>query len=160
MGKISKAISAGLSMFQLRKATADASKVLDGETFYASNKDLKKGNMPNNTGWGKTLDPGTQVIVPKGYHPGTTTVAARSVNSNDVKNKVMTATVELQSGSTDVGADRYILGLTNIDMHHYPGDGSSDPGEMWYVGLTNYHTIGMASANGTRPSVTYTYIPV
>ena len=160
MGKISKAISAGLSMFKLRKATADASQVLEGSTFYAGNKELKKGIMPNNTGWGKTLDPGTQVIVPKGYHPGTTKVSARSVNSNDVKNKVITATVVLESASTDVGADRYILGFTNVDMHHYPGNGTSDPGEMWYVGLTNYHTIGMATANSTRPVVTYTYIPV
>lgn len=42
MGKISKAISAGLSMFKLRKATADASQVLEGSTFYSGNKELKK----------------------------------------------------------------------------------------------------------------------
>lgn len=70
MGKISKAISAGLSMFKLRKATADASQVLEGSTFYSGNKELKKGIMPNQNSYSKVLNPGEIIQLPEGYYNG------------------------------------------------------------------------------------------
>ena len=160
MGKISKAISAGLSMFQLRKATADASQVLEGSTFYAGNKELKKGTMPNKAGWGKTLDPGTEVAIPKGYHPGTTKVSARNITAADVMSKAMTAGIVCSNGNNDVGSDKYIIGLVNVDCRRYPGDYTAQPGEMWGVSIYDGHTIASSAADSTKPYVTYRYIPV
>lgn len=84
MGKISKAISAGLSMFQLRKATADASKVLEGSTFYAGSKELKKGTMPNKAGWTGSVVPGGTKAIPEGYHDGTSNITAPAIKTVEV----------------------------------------------------------------------------
>lgn len=57
MGIIAGAISKGLSLFKLNKATAIEGHVLAGETFYARSKDIRKGTLKNcgqyqTGGWG------------------------------------------------------------------------------------------------------------
>lgn len=151
----------GLVNSKLALADAGTENVLSGKKFYAGDKIIKTGSMPNNTGWSETLGPGTEVSIPKGYHPGTTKVSARIITASDVLSRVSTASIECNSnGNTDVGADKYIIGLVHVKTHRYPGDYTEQPGEMWDVSIYNSHTIASNSADGTRPYVTYRYIPV
>lgn len=51
MGIISGPIGKGLSLFKLKQATANASDVLKGVTFFSKDKILKTGTMRNNGRW-------------------------------------------------------------------------------------------------------------
>lgn len=58
-------------------ATATASNVLAGKTFYAGADDnIKTGTMVDNGTWSKTLSPGDSVTVPGGYHNGAGKITA------------------------------------------------------------------------------------
>lgn len=109
MGKISKAISSGLSMFKLRKATADASQVLEGSTFYSGNKELKKGTMPNQKSYSKVLKPGEIIQLPEGYYNGNR-IMANSLNIGTVtfhlpqkNNNYVNVTLTTDVGHTILG---------------------------------------------------------
>lgn len=60
----------GLGLSKLAQATAAADNVLAGKSFYAANKTLKEGSMPNRGAWGAQLSPGGGTNVPGGYHTG------------------------------------------------------------------------------------------
>lgn len=60
----------GLSASKLAQATAASDNVLAGKSFYAVDKTLKEGTMPNRGAWGAQLSPGGGTNVPKGYHDG------------------------------------------------------------------------------------------
>lgn len=62
--------SGGLSNGKLEMATAAADEVLSGKTFYAGDKEIKTGAMPNNGAWKTSVDHGSSVTIPKGYHNG------------------------------------------------------------------------------------------
>lgn len=66
----------GLSKTKLALATAAESDVLSGKRFYAKDKIIKEGRMPNQGSWGATIDPGGSVIVPAGRHSGSGKVTA------------------------------------------------------------------------------------
>lgn len=66
----------GLSNGKLELATAAPDTVLSGRTFYAGNKEIKTGTMPNNGAWQSTIDPGASVTVPLGFHDGNGKVTA------------------------------------------------------------------------------------
>lgn len=88
----------GLSNGKLEMASATEADVLSGETFYAQNKELKTGAMANRGAWSSTIDPGTSVTIPQGYHDGNGKVTAnntvsQTTNSQSVANEVSTATV-------------------------------------------------------------------
>ena len=61
-------------------ATAAASNVLAGKTFYAgANDDIKTGSMVDNGAKTATLSPGGSYTIPAGYHNGAGKVTANSV---------------------------------------------------------------------------------
>lgn len=61
-------------------ATATASNVLAGKTFYAgADDDIKTGTMVDNGAKTATLSPGGSYTIPAGYHNGTGKVTANSV---------------------------------------------------------------------------------
>lgn len=60
----------GLSNGKLEMATAVPDEVLAGQTFYAGDKDIKMGSMPNNGAWSSSVNPGYSVTIPEGYHDG------------------------------------------------------------------------------------------
>lgn len=62
--------SGGLTTSKLQLATAVENEVLSGETFYAGDKCLKKGSMPNIGAWEATVGSGNSVTIPQGYHNG------------------------------------------------------------------------------------------
>ena len=139
--------------------SATAADVLTGKTFYNTDAKSKQGGqMADNGDWGTTLAPGGAIAVPPGKHSGNGVVRARGVVFSDFSSIIRSAAQGFAPGKTDIGADKYILGITNADMHHYPGDGTSDPGEMWAIWLENSHTIGVSTNNGTHPYITYNYV--
>lgn len=139
--------------------SATAADVLAGKTFYNTDAKSKQGGqMADNGDWGTTLAPGGAIAVPPGKHSGNGVVRARGVVFSDFSSIIRSAAQGFAPGKTDIGADKYILGITNADMHHYPGDGTSDPGEMWAIWLENSHTIGVSTNNGTHPYITYNYV--
>lgn len=139
--------------------SASADDVLTGKTFYNTDaKSKQAGRMADHGDWGTTLAPGGAIAVPPGKHSGNGVVRARGVVFSDFSGIIRSAAQGFAPGKTDIGADKYILGITNADMHHYPGDGSSDPGEMWAIWLENSHTIGVSTNNGTHPYITYNYV--
>lgn len=66
----------GLSKMKLALATATDAEVLAGKRFYAGDKIIKEGKMPNRGSWGTTVNPGSSVTVPAGYHDGNGQVTA------------------------------------------------------------------------------------
>lgn len=79
----------GLVNSKLALADAGAENVLSGKKFYAGDKVIKTGSMPNNGAWKATINPGQTIQVPPGYHNGSGLVAANSV-SVFVKQKTIT----------------------------------------------------------------------
>lgn len=139
--------------------SANPADVLAGKTFYNTNAKSKQGGqMADNGDWGTTLAPGGAIAVPPGKHSGNGVVRARGVVFSDFNGIIRSAAQSFAPGKTDIGADKYILGITNADMSHYPGDGTSDPGEMWAIWLENSHTIGVSTNNSTHPYITYNYV--
>lgn len=68
----------GLTNSKLAMANASEREVLAGKKFYAKDKVLKTGTMLNRGNWGTTINPGSSVAVPAGYHDGSGQVAARA----------------------------------------------------------------------------------
>lgn len=60
----------GLSNSKLAMANAALAEVLSGKTFYAGDKVLKAGTMPNNGAWSTSVSAGSSITIPKGYHNG------------------------------------------------------------------------------------------
>lgn len=76
--------SGGLSNGKLALANAEVGDVLSGKTFYAGDKLVKSGTMPNNGAWSISLNAGDSITVPLGYHNGTGKVSVRDFNSRPV----------------------------------------------------------------------------
>ncbi len=68
----------GLSESALALATAIASDVLSGKTFYAGDKDIKTGSMTNRGAWTGSVAAGSSITIPAGYHNGSGKVTASS----------------------------------------------------------------------------------
>lgn len=71
----------GLSKMKLALATAAESDVLSGKRFYAGDKIIKEGRMPNRGSWGTSLSPGGVATVPSGYHNGSGQVTAAALKT-------------------------------------------------------------------------------
>lgn len=81
----------GLSKTKLALANAAESDVLSGKRFYAKDKIIKEGRMPNRGNWGATLSPGGVATIPSGFHDG-----SGKVTAVDLK----TTTITLAASST------------------------------------------------------------
>lgn len=71
----------GLSKAKLALANAAESDVLSGKRFYAGDKIIKEGKMPNQGSWGATIAPGESVTVPDGKHDGGGRVSAKALKT-------------------------------------------------------------------------------
>lgn len=71
----------GLSKTKLALANAAESDVLSGKRFYAGDKIIKEGRMPNRGSWGTSLSPGGVVTIPSGFHDGSGQVTAVSLKT-------------------------------------------------------------------------------
>lgn len=98
----------GLTKSKLALADATAGDVLSGKKFYAGDKVVKTGTMPNNGAWSSSLAPGGSVVVPQGYHNGGGRVSAEALKAVTIT--MLTAygdwTYTLPSGT--------LVGVSNI----------------------------------------------
>lgn len=74
----------GLSKTKLALANAAESDVLSGKKFYAGDKIIKEGGMPNRGSWGATLSPGGVATIPSGFHDGSGMVTAVNLKTTTI----------------------------------------------------------------------------
>lgn len=74
----------GLSKTKLALANAAESDVLSGKRFYAGDKIIKEGRMPNQGSWGATLSPGGVATIPSGFHDGSGKVTAVNLKTTTI----------------------------------------------------------------------------
>lgn len=74
----------GLSKTKLALANAAESDVLSGKRFYAKDKIIKEGRMPNRGSWGATLSPGGVATIPSGFHDGSGKVTAVNLKTTTI----------------------------------------------------------------------------
>lgn len=74
----------GLSKNKLAQATAADTDVLTGKKYYAGDKAIREGKMPNRGSWGTTITPGGTVSIPEGYHAGGGRVSAKGIQTTEV----------------------------------------------------------------------------
>lgn len=74
----------GLSKMKLALANAAESDVLSGKRFYAGDKIIKEGRMPNRGSWGTTINPGGAATIPSGFHDGSGQVTAVGLKTTEV----------------------------------------------------------------------------
>ena len=67
----------GLSNAKLAQATAADTDVLTGKKYYASDKAIKEGKMPNRGAVSEAIYPGDSYTIPIGYHNGSGSVTAK-----------------------------------------------------------------------------------
>lgn len=79
----------GLVNSKLALADAGAENVLSGKKFYAGDKVIKTGSMPNRGDLGdKTLNPGDVISVPYGYYSAGGKITARNITKSDVLGQI------------------------------------------------------------------------
>ena len=79
----------GLSGSKLAAASAAASDVLAGKTFFAGDKIIKTGTMTNNGSLKITINPNETTYIPKGYHDGSGYVHSKTISGNATMNPGM-----------------------------------------------------------------------
>ena len=67
----------GLSASKLAQATAADTDVLTGKKYYAGDKTIKEGKMPNRGAISESIYPGGSYTIPAGYHDGNGKVTAK-----------------------------------------------------------------------------------
>lgn len=67
----------GLSALKLAQATAADTDVLAGKKYYAGDKTIKEGKMPNRGAVSEAIYPGDSYAIPIGYHNGNGSVTAK-----------------------------------------------------------------------------------
>lgn len=147
----------GLTKSKLALANATAGDVLSGKKFYAGDKTLKEGTMPN---WGAvdtTINPGSSYTVPKGYHNGGGHVKAATWT----KDKYLYLVIQYQGGyenpipeyaATVVAQDVPEPGF----LAHYSGAGNVHA--VTNVCNANMLNIGAYAGNGTAQITPLTYL--
>lgn len=117
----------GLVNSKLALADAGTENVLSGKKFYAGDKIIKTGSMPNNGAWKATINPGQAIQVPYGYHNGSGSVVANSV-SVFVKQKTITIGNRSECTlDTSRGGSRWMYTLTDGTLLGFKDLGQSSP---------------------------------
>lgn len=147
----------GLTKSKLALANATAGDVLSGKKFYAGDKTLKEGTMPN---WGAvdtTINPGSSYTVPIGYHNGGGHVKAATWT----KDRYLYLVIQYQGGyenpipeyaATVVAQDVPEPGF----LAHYSGAGNVQA--VTNVCNANMLNIGAYAGNGTAQITPLTYL--
>ena len=135
---------------------AFSSSVLSGVYFSSENGIGTVGSMTNNGNVFRTLNPGESMNIANGFHAGGGTVTARGITANDVLGRIKVANANV---GANVGSNRYILGIIYSDLRRYPGDGTSETGEWWNIGVSEDHHSFTGAGNGSG-FITYMYVDV
>lgn len=123
-------------------ATATASNVLAGKTFYAgADDDIKTGSMVDNGTWSKTLSPGDSVTVPGGYHSGSGTVKADTVTLSGTA-----GAAQVLSGYTFY-KDNYATKLIGIIKNNGAKTATLSPGGSYTIPAGYHNGAGKITAS-------------
>lgn len=90
--------------------------VLSGKTFTSINGDALRGSMANRGAWNGTVNPGSSITIPKGYHNGSGKVTANTVNPNM---KLVNRTVSWGSGVIFSGDDTNASKACQFGLQYY-----------------------------------------
>ena len=147
----------GLSTSKLALATATEDNVLAGKSFYAVDKTLKEGTMPNRGAVDTTINPGSSYTVPAGYHNGGGRVKAATWT----KDKYLYLVIQYQNGygipMPEYAATVVAQGIPEPGfLAHYSGGGNS--GAVTNVCNANMLNIGAYAGNGTAQITPLTYL--
>lgn len=147
----------GLSNAKLAQATAAADNVLAGKSFYAVDKTLKKGNMPNRGAVDTTINPGSSYAVPAGYHNGGGRVKAATWT----KDKYLYLVIQYQGGYgnpiPEYAATVVAQGIPEPGfLAHYSGSGNVHA--VTNVCNANMLNIEAYAGNGTAQITPLTYL--
>lgn len=147
----------GLSSGKLAQATAAADNVLAGKSFYAVDKTLKKGNMPNRGAVDTTINPGSSYTVPAGYHNGEGHVKAATWT----KDKYLYLVIQYQNGygipMPEYAATVVAQGIPEPGfLAHYSGGGNVNA--VKNVCNANMLNIEAYAKNGTAQITPLTYL--
>ena len=134
----------GLSKMKLALATATDAEVLAGKSFYAGDKIIKKGTMPNQGSWGTTINPGSSVTVPAGKHNGGGRVTAAGIK---------TTTVWQTCGG---GQNNFSFTGGTLVGIQYAGNPGSGENSLQAAGISGGSTYWAACAAGTNTSIQFT----
>lgn len=112
----------GLVNSKLALADAGAENVLSGKKFYAGDKVIKTGSMPNRGDLGdKTLNPGDVISVPYGYYSSGGKFAARNITTSDALGQIHLGTLDTSvpcGGSTRYSTGgRKCIGISYISVN-------------------------------------------
>ena len=147
----------GLSTSKLALATATEDNVLAGKSFYAVDKTLKKGNMPNRGAVDTTINPGSSYTVPAGYHNGEGRVKAATWT----KDKYLYLVIQYQNGygipMPEYAATVVAQGIPEPGfLAHYSGGGNVNA--VKNVCNANMLNIEAYAKNGTAQITPLTYL--
>lgn len=147
----------GLSTSKLALATATEDNVLAGKSFYAVDKTLKEGTMPNRGAVDTTINPGSSYTVPAGYHNGGGRVKAATWT----KDKYLYLVIQYQNGYgipiPEYAATVVAQGIPEPGfLAHYSGVGNVNA--VTNVCNANMLNIGAYAGNGTAQITPLTYL--
>lgn len=147
----------GLSNAKLAQATATEGNVLAGKRFYAADKTLKEGIMPNRGAVDTTINPGSSYTVPAGYHNGGGHVKAATWT----KDKYLYLVIQYQQGY-GIPIPEYAATVVAQDvpepgfLAHYLGGGNVNA--VKNVCNANMLNIEAYAKNGTAQITPLTYL--
>lgn len=112
----------GLVNSKLALADAGAENVLSGKKFYAGDKVIKTGTMPNNGNLkDKTLNPGDVISVPYGYYSAGGKITARNITRGDVLGQIHEAILDTSvpcGGNTSYSTGgRKCIGISYVNVN-------------------------------------------
>lgn len=147
----------GLSASKLALATATEDNVLAGKSFYAVDKTLKEGTMPNRGAVDTTINPGSSYTVPAGYHNGGGRVKAATWT----KDKYLYLVIQYQNGYgipiPEYAATVVAQGIPEPSfLAHYSGGGNVNA--VKNVCNANMLNIEAYAKNGTAQITPLTYL--
>ena len=147
----------GLSTSKLALATATEDNVLAGKSFYAVDKTLKEGTMPNRGAVDTTINPGSSYTVPAGYHNGGGRVKAATWT----KDKYLYLVIQYQNGygipMPEYAATVVAQGIPEPGfLAHYSGGGNVNA--VKNVCDANMLNIEAYAKNGTAQITPLTYL--
>lgn len=147
----------GLGLSKLAQATAAADNVLAGKSFYAVDKTLKEGTMPNRGAVDTTINPGSSYTVPAGYHNGGGRVKAATWT----KDKYLYLVIQYQNGygipMPEYAATVVAQGIPEPGfLAHYSGAGNVNA--VKNVCNANMLNIEAYAKNGTAQITPLTYL--
>lgn len=147
----------GLGLSKLAQATAAADNVLAGKSFYAVDKTLKEGTMPNRGAVDTTINPGSSYAVPAGYHNGEGRVKAATWT----KDKYLYLVIQYQGGYgnpiPEYAATVISQGIPEpVFLAHYSGTGNVHA--VTNVCNANMLNIGAYAGNGSAQITPLTYL--